>query len=46
MDSSDKQDSHNEKMSENSNGTQPGNNKANVNLQDVENKEEVDQQNE
>lgn len=46
MDSNEKQDSHNEKMSDNVSGNQAGTNKANVNQQDGENKEEVNPQNE
>ncbi|XP_011644345.1 protein PRRC2C isoform X1 [Pogonomyrmex barbatus] len=47
MDSSDKSDNHNDKMNDGPSGTQPGNNKSNVNQQDSDNnKEEVNQQNE
>ncbi|XP_066588319.1 protein PRRC2A-like isoform X2 [Prorops nasuta] len=46
MDSNDKNDSHNEKISDGNAGNQPGGNKSNVNQQDVDNKEEVNQQNE
>ncbi|XP_051158861.1 protein PRRC2C isoform X5 [Leptopilina boulardi] len=46
MDSSDKVDSHNDKIAENNTGNQSGNNKSNINQQDSDNKEEVNQQNE
>ncbi|XP_018302966.1 protein PRRC2C isoform X3 [Mycetomoellerius zeteki] len=47
MDPNDKSDNHNDKMNDGPSGTQPGNNKPNVNQQDSDNnKEEVNQQNE
>ncbi|XP_020288922.1 protein PRRC2C-like isoform X4 [Pseudomyrmex gracilis] len=47
IDSSDKSDSHNDKINDGPSGTQSGSNKSNVNQQDSDNnKEEVNQQNE
>lgn len=46
MDSSDKVDTHSDKIAESNAGNQSGGNKSTVNQQDVESKEEVNQQNE
>lgn len=46
MDSNDKSDSHNDKITDGGAGNQSGGNKSNVNQQDGESKEEVNQQNE
>lgn len=46
MDANEKADSHSEKINDGGSGTPAGGNKSNVNQQDVDNKEEVNQQNE
>lgn len=46
MDTNEKTDSHNDKITDNGSGTPQGSAKANVNSQDNDNKEEVNQQNE
>lgn len=46
MDSHDKVDTHNDKISDNNSGNQSGGNKSSANPPEVDNKEEVTQQTE